>query len=51
MIALWVLLIIVVLAGAWLIAAYNGLVRKRNMVQEGWSGVDVQLKQIGRAHV
>lgn len=45
MIALWVLLILVILAGVWLIAAYNGLVRKRNMVQEGWSGVDVQLKR------
>lgn len=45
MIALWVIVAIVVLAGIWLIAAYNGLVRKRNMVQEGWSGVEVQLKR------
>ena len=45
MIALWVIVAIVVVAGIWLIAAYNGLVRKRNMVQEGWSGVEVQLKR------
>lgn len=35
------------LAGAlllWLAAAFNGLVRLRNMVREAWSGIDVQLK-------
>ncbi|RJX35989.1 MAG: LemA family protein [Desulfarculus sp.] len=31
--------------GLWLVAIYNGLVRKRNLVREGWSGVDVQLKR------
>lgn len=25
--------------------AYNSLVRKRNLVKEGWSGIDVQLKR------
>lgn len=29
----------------WAIALYNGLVRKRNMVEEAWSGIDVQLKR------
>lgn len=29
----------------WLIAIYNGLIRLRNMKEEGWSGIDVQLKR------
>jgi LemA protein len=39
-----ILVLLLVLAG-WLVAIYNGLVRKRNLVQEGWSGIDVQLKR------
>ncbi|WP_428560026.1 MAG: LemA family protein [Solidesulfovibrio sp. DCME] len=34
-----------VLAGAWCIAIYNGLVRGRNLVVEAQSGMDVQLKR------
>jgi LemA protein len=29
----------------WFIATYNGLVKLRTMVEEGWSGIDVQLKR------
>jgi len=29
----------------WLVALYNGLVRRRNLVREAWSGVEVQLKR------
>ena len=29
----------------WAILLYNGLVRKRNLVAEAWSGIDVQLKR------
>jgi len=29
----------------WSIAIYNGLVKLRTMVEEGWSGIDVQLKR------
>ncbi|HUU30962.1 MAG TPA: LemA family protein [Phycisphaerae bacterium] len=29
----------------WLIAAYNGLVRLRNVVESAWSQIDVQLKR------
>ena len=36
------LVILLVLGG---ITLYNSLVRKRNLVQEGWSGIDVQLKR------
>lgn len=31
--------------GLWLMMTYNGLVKLRNMMQEGWSGIDVQLKR------
>lgn len=36
---------LVAVVAAWAIAVYNGLVRKRNMVEEAWSGIDVQLKR------
>ncbi|MCP4330843.1 MAG: LemA family protein [Alphaproteobacteria bacterium] len=29
----------------WAIAIYNRLVKLKNMVEEGWSGIDVQLKR------
>lgn len=29
----------------YLIFAYNRLVRFKNLTQEGWSGIDIQLKQ------
>lgn len=38
-------LIIVVALAAYAIITYNGLVRARQMVQEAWSGIDVQLKR------
>ncbi|EKD76738.1 MAG: LemA-like protein [uncultured bacterium] len=41
-------LIIVGFAGLviiWLIFTYNGLIRLRNQVNEGWSDIDVQLKR------
>lgn len=41
----WIVLIIVVTAAAWLLTAYNGLIRRRNQVQEAWSDIDVQLKR------
>ncbi len=31
--------------GIWGIIIYNALVRQRNLVKEGWSGIDVQLKR------
>ncbi len=48
MVALIVVLVIVgivVLAGLFLLATYNGLVRSRMRVKEAWSGIDVQLKR------
>jgi LemA protein len=42
------LIVILALIGAlvlYAIALYNGLVKARQMVEEGWSGIDVQLKR------
>ena len=41
----WILLGIVVLVVGYGIMAYNNLVRQRQLSQEGWSGIDVQLKR------
>jgi LemA protein len=41
----WIILIIVVVVVGYGIVAYNGLVRQRQLSQEGWSGIDVQLKR------
>lgn len=42
----WFIVIgIIVVLLLWLAAAYNGFVRGRNLVKEGWSGIDVQLKR------
>jgi LemA protein len=42
---LWIVAAVVVAVAAWVIAIYNGLVRRRQMAEEGWSGIDVQLKR------
>lgn len=39
------LAIIVVLLGGWVMSAYNRLVHNKALVDEGWSGIDVQLKR------
>ncbi len=36
---------IVLLLILWAVAAYNGLVRHRNQVRNGWAQIDVQLKR------
>jgi LemA protein len=41
----WILLVIVVVGGGYAIFIYNTLVKNRQLVQEGWSGIDVQLKR------
>lgn len=40
-----ILIIIVVAVVGYAIVTYNALVRVRQMVQEAWSGIDVQLKR------
>lgn len=44
-IVLIVIIVIILAALVWGIATYNNLVINRNMVAEGWSGIDVQLKR------
>lgn len=41
----WVILALVAAAAGYAIVIYNGLVKNRQMVEEGWSGIDVQLKR------
>ncbi len=42
---LWIILLVVVAFAGWLIAVYNGLVTRRNRVDEAWSDIDVQMKR------
>ena len=40
-----VIVIIVLLVIVYLVAAYNGLIRRRNQIENAWSQIDVQLKR------
>jgi len=40
-----ILIVIAVLVLFYFVGIYNKLVRKRTMMEEGWSGIDVQLKK------
>src|SRR5947207_3034693 len=43
--AVWIVLGVVVLLVLYVIAAYNGLVRLRNRIDNAWSQIDVQLRR------
>lgn len=45
MIALWIVLVLVVIAILWFIAVFNGIISLRNRTKEAWSDIDVQLKR------
>ncbi len=45
MIALLVVLALAAAVVVWVVVMYNSLVRMRSMVEEAWSGIDVQLKR------
>jgi LemA protein len=45
MIALIIFLVLLLALLAWAVTLYNRLVRLRNLVKEGWSGIEVQLKR------
>jgi LemA protein len=45
MLALWIAIGVVVLILLWLVFGYNRLVRLRNEAEQGFSGIDVQLKR------
>ena len=40
-----IILVVAALVAFYFVGVYNKLVRKRSMVEEGWSGIDVQLKK------
>jgi LemA protein len=42
---IWIALLIVLAAIAYAVALFNSLVRSRQMANEAWSGIDVQLKR------
>lgn len=42
---MYVLLAIIVVVALYAVFIYNGLVRARQMAEEAWSGIDVQLKR------
>ena len=45
---MWILvtvLVVVALLAIYLIAAYNGLIRRRNQIENSWAQIDVQLKR------
>jgi len=41
----WILAAVAAVIALYLIVVFNRLVRQRNVVREGWSGIDVQLKR------
>lgn len=43
--ALWLPILVVALILLWVVLLYNGLVRARALVREGWSGISVQLRR------
>lgn len=45
LIVLVVVLVLVVILGLWVAGVYNGLVRLRNLVQEAWRQIDVELER------
>nr|PZM95451.1 MAG: LemA family protein [Actinomycetota bacterium] len=40
-----IIVAVVVIIGGWAVATYNGLVRLRNLVQEAWRQIDVELQR------
>lgn len=42
---IWIILLVIVAAAVYAVVIYNGLVSNRQLAEEGWSGIDVQLKR------
>ncbi len=42
---MWIMIAVVAVVLLYLVAAYNGLVARRNQVREAWATVDTQLKR------
>lgn len=45
MLVVLIILVALILVAAWLISVYNKLIQLRNLVDEAWSGINVQLKR------
>lgn len=43
--SLIIVLLVIIVAGIWLVIMFNSLIRSRNRVKESWSDIDVQLKR------
>ncbi|HVW91513.1 MAG TPA: LemA family protein [Devosia sp.] len=41
----WIIVVVILAIAAWFVVMYNNLVSNRQLTQEGWSGIDVQLKR------
>jgi LemA protein len=41
----WIVLGVIIFVALWAVTIFNKLVKNRNLVLEGWSGIDVQLKR------
>lgn len=41
----WLIIAVVAAAAAYVIVVFNRLIHARNLVREGWSGIDVQLRR------
>src|SRR3977135_1839515 len=42
---MWVLLVLVVIVGLWVVSAYNGLISLKNQTTNAFKQIDVQLKR------
>lgn len=41
----WIIVAGTVAIGVWLVSLYNKMVKRKNHVEDGWSGIEVQLKR------
>jgi len=41
----WIVIVVLVVIAIYAIVVFNRLIRGRNLVREGWSGIDVQLRR------
>ena len=51
MFILWIVIGVVVILALWLIITFNGLIRMRNQVDEGWSEFDFGLSSIVKLRI
>ena len=42
---IWIVLVVLVVVAAFVVFIYNGLIQRRNVVDEAWNQISVQLKR------